>query len=178
MQYLEVIRGSLPRESTLVIDNTQLGYWAEYFYPCHSQGGLVAGRGSATIGFAFAAAIGVKTACPERPVLALIGDGGFLYGAQELATCMRHGIGFPVIVVNDNAYGVIAYLQRGAYQNVYESDLTNPDFVALAGAYGAEGIRVDSPSALDAALEKTFASKGLWVIELVVPSVEPPFPRY
>ncbi len=178
MQYLEVIRGSLPRESTLVIDNTQLGYWAEYFYPSYSQGGLVAARGSATIGFAFAAAMGVKTACPEKPVMALIGDGGFLYGAQELATCMRHKIGFPVIVVNDNAYGVIAYLQRGAYQEVYESDLTNPDFVALARAYGAEGTRVDSPSALDAALKKAFASEGLWVIELVTPSVEPPFPRY
>ncbi|UCB47575.1 MAG: thiamine pyrophosphate-binding protein, partial [Deltaproteobacteria bacterium] len=163
MQYLEVIRGSLPRESTLVIDNTQLGYWAEYFYPSYSQGGLVAGRGSATIGFAFAATIGVKTACPERPVLALIGDGGFLYGAQELATCMRHKIGFPVIVVNDNAYGVIGYLQRGAYRAVYESDLTNPDFVALARAYGAEGTKVDSPSALDAALKKAFAIGGLWV---------------
>ncbi len=178
MQYLEVIRGSLPRESALVIDNTQLGYWAEYFYPSYFQGGLVAGRGSATIGFAFAATIGVKTACPEKPVLALIGDGGFLYGAQELATCMRHKIGFPVIVVNDNAYGVIAYLQRGAYQKVYESDLTNPDFVALARAYGAEGIRVDSPSALDAALKRAFDSGGLCVIELVAPSVDPPFPLY
>jgi acetolactate synthase-1/2/3 large subunit len=178
MQYLEVIRRSLPRESTLVIDNTQLGYWAEYFYPSYSQGGLVAARGSATIGFAFAAAMGVKTACPEKPVMALIGDGGFLYGAQELATCMRHKIGFPVIVVNDNTYGVIAYLQRGAYQKVYESDLTNPDFVALARAYGAEGTRVDSPSALEAALEKAFASEGLWVIELVTPSVDPPFPLY
>lgn len=178
MQYLEVIRGALPGESTLVIDNTQLGYWAEYFYPSYCQGGLVAAKGSATIGFAFAAAMGVKTACPERSVLALIGDGGFLYGAQELATCMRHKIGFPVIVVNDNAYGVIAYLQRGAYENVYESDLTNPDFVALARAYGAKGTRVESPSALNAALKRAFDSKGLWVIEMVTSYVEPPFPRY
>lgn len=178
MQYLEVIRRSLPRDSTLVIDNTQLGYWAEYFYPPYSQGGLVGARGSATIGFAFAAGVGAKTACPEKPLLVLIGDGGFLYGAQELATCVRHKIGFPVIVVNDHAYGVIAYLQRGAYQEVYESDLTNPDFVALARAYGAEGIRVDSPSALEAALKRAFGSGGLCVIELVTPSVDPPFPRY
>jgi acetolactate synthase-1/2/3 large subunit len=178
MQYLDVIRRSLPRESTLVIDNTQLGYWAEYFYPTFSRGGLVAAKGSATIGFAFAATIGVKSACPEKPVLALIGDGGFLYGAQELATCMRHKIRFPVIVVNDNAYGVIDYLQRGAYQKVYESDLTNPDFVALARAYGAEGTKVDSPASLEAALKKALAAEGLWVIELGAPSVEPPFPRY
>ncbi len=91
---------------------------------------------------------------------------------------MRHKIGFPVIVVNDHAYGVIAYLQRGAYQKVYESDLTNPDFVALARAYGAEGIRVDSPSALEAALKRAFDFGGLCVIELVAPSVDPPFPEY
>ena len=138
----------------------------------------VGSPGSRRPQFAFAATIGVKAACPERPVLALIGDGGFLYGAQELATCMRHKIGFPVIVVNDNAYGVIAYLQRGAYQEVYESDLTNPDFVALARAYGAEGIRVDSPSAMEAALKEALASEDLWVIEVVIPSVAPPFPQY
>jgi acetolactate synthase-1/2/3 large subunit len=91
---------------------------------------------------------------------------------------MRHKIGFPVIVVNDNAYGVISYLQRGAYQKVYESDLTNPDFVALGRAYGAEGIRVDSPSTLEAALKGALASQDLWVIELVIPSVGPPFPQY
>ena len=178
MQYLDVIRRSLPRESVLVIDNTQLGYWAEYFYPSYCSRGLMAPRGSGTIGFAFAAAVGAKTVSPEKPVLALIGDGGFLYGAQELATCMRHKIGFPVIVVNDKAYGVIGFLQRFAYQNVYESDLTNPDFVALAKAYGAQATRVSSPTALGESLKNAIRSKGMWVIELVMPSVEPPFPRY
>ncbi|UCF55804.1 MAG: thiamine pyrophosphate-binding protein [Deltaproteobacteria bacterium] len=178
MQYLDVIRGSLSRESALVIDNTQLGYWAEYFYPSYCPRGLIAPRGSGTIGFAFAAAIGVKTACPEKSVLALIGDGGFLYSAQELATCMRHKIGFPVIVINDNAYGVIGFLQRSAYQKAFESDLTNPDFVSLARAYGAQATRVDSPADLGASLEKALASKDLWVIELVAPSLQPPFPRY
>jgi len=138
----------------------------------------MAPRGSGTIGFAFAAAVGAKTVSPEKPVLALIGDGGFLYGAQELATCMRHKIGFPVIVVNDKAYGVIGFLQRFAYQNVYESDLTNPDFVALAKAYGAQATRVSSPTALGESLKNAIRSKGMWVIELVMPSVEPPFPRY
>jgi len=178
MRYLDVIRGSLPRESVLVIDNTQLGYWAEYFYPSYCPRGLIAPRGSGTIGFAFAAAVGAKTASPEKPVLAVIGDGGFLYSAQELATCMRHKIGFPVIVVNDRAYGVIGFLQQLAYQKVYESDLTNPDFVALAKAYGAKATRVSSPEALGKSLKNAIGSKGMWVIELVMPSVEPPFPRY
>lgn len=178
VQYLDVIRHSLPRESTLVVDNTQLGYWAEFFYPTYCSGGLMAAKGSATIGFAFAAAIGVKTACPEKPVLALIGDGGFLYSAQELATCLRHGIGFPVIVANDNAYGVIAHLQRTAYQKAYESQLLNPDFVALARAYGAEATQVDSPEGLGGAIEKALVSEEMWVIELISSSTEFPFGKY
>ena len=87
-----------------------LGYWAEYFYQSFRPGGLVTAKGSSIIGFSFPAAIGLKIACPERPVVAVSGDGGFLYGAQEMATCRRHGIGFPVVVVNDGAYGMIDLL--------------------------------------------------------------------
>jgi thiamine pyrophosphate-dependent acetolactate synthase large subunit-like protein len=178
LEYLDVIRKLLPRESTLVIDNTQLGYWAEYFYPSYCPGGLIAARGSSTIGFAFAGAIGVKIAYPEKPILALIGDGGFLYSAQELATCVRHKIRFPIIVVNDNAYGVIAYLQHTAYKVEYESRLTNPDFVALANSYGVRGSRVDSPARLAKELEKALASEDLWIIELAATFPEPAFGRY
>ena len=178
MHYLDVIRGVLPRESTLVIDNTQLGYWAEYFYPSYCPGGLIGAKGSSTIGFAFAAAIGVKIACADRPVMALIGDGGFLYSTQELATCLRHGIGFPVVVVNDNAYGVIAYLQRVIYKQEYESRLVNPDFVALARAYGIEAASVDSPDGLHKVLRGAFDSEGMWLIELARDFPEPPFSRY
>jgi acetolactate synthase-1/2/3 large subunit len=178
MAYLDVIREALPRDGILVPDNTQLGYWAEYFYPCYCPGGFVGAKGSSTIGFAFAAAIGMKLACPDRPLVALIGDGGFLYSEQELATCIRHKIGFPVIVVNDNAYGIIAYLQRAAYQKEYESRLTNPDFVVLAKAYGARSLRVDTPKDLKEILEPALASGDLWVIELHDTFPEPPFGRY
>ena len=73
------------------------------------------------LGFSFPGAIGAKVAQPNKPVVGIIGDGGFLYTAQELATCVRHKIGFPMIVVNDNAYGVIGYLQRTAFQEEYEA---------------------------------------------------------
>ena len=178
MEYLDVIRETLSRDSILVLDNTLLGYWAEYFYPCYCPSGLVGAKGSSTIGFAFAAAIGIKLACPDKPLVALIGDGGFLYSEQELATCIRYKIGFPVIVVNDNAYGVIAYLQRAAYQKEYESRLTNPDFVTLAKAYGARSLRVDSPKGLKEVLEPALASDDLWVIELNDTFPEPAFRRY
>ena len=178
LEYLDQIRDCLPRESILCVDNTQLGYWAEYFYPSFFSGGLMGTKGSTTIGFSFAAAIGAKVACPDKPVVALIGDGGFLYNSHELATCMRHGIGFPVIVSNDNAYGIIAFLQRGFYKIEHESRLTNPDFVALARSYGAESTRVDSPAGLAEALRGALASGKMWLIELAATFPEPPFWLY
>ena len=178
VQYVETIRKALPRDSIFVIDNTQLGYWAEYFYPSYCPGGLITAKGSSIIGYAFAAAIGAKMACPEKPVLALIGDGGFLYSTQELATCSRYKVGFPVVVVNDSAYGIIAYLQRNAFEKEYESRLDNPDMVALARAYGARATRVESLTDLEASIKEAFASDELWIIELVGSFPEPPFGRY
>ena len=178
MRYLKTIREILPRDSALVIDNTQLAYWAEYFYPSYQPNGLVGAKGSGLLGFSFPAAIGVKVACPDKPVVGIIGDGGFLYTAQELATCVRHKIGFPLIVVNDNAYGVIGYLQRTAYQEEYESRLTNPDFVAFANAFGVAASRVNSPEDLAAALEKSLSSGEMHLIELQTAIAAPPFGRY
>ncbi len=178
MAYLQELRDALPRESTVVVDNTQLGYWAEYFYPCHVPGGLMFAKGASIIGFAFAAAAGAKLASPEKPVVALIGDGGFLYSTQELATCMRHRIGFPVLVVNSRSFSVIAYLQRTFHKKEYESSLVNPDFVTLAAAYGVEGCRVESPAGLREALGEALSSGEMRVIELVEEFPEPPFGKY
>jgi acetolactate synthase-1/2/3 large subunit len=108
----------------------------------------------------------------------MIGDGGFLYSTQELATCVKHNIGFPVIVFNDHAYGIISYLQRGDYQEEYESRLVNPDFAALGKAYGVRGIRVESPSELETALKEALASNQMWVIELLADLSDPPFGKF
>lgn len=178
IRYLDAIRHVLPRDSMLVIDNTQLGYWAEYFYPSYQPNGLVAAKGSALLGFSFPGAIGAKVACPNKPVVGLIGDGGFLYTSQELATCVRHKIGFPLIVVNDNAYGVIGYLQRTAYQEEYEARLSNPDFMTFAHAFGVAATRVHSPEELGQALDKALDSGEMHLIELQTNIPSPPFGRY
>ncbi|MBI3301337.1 MAG: thiamine pyrophosphate-binding protein, partial [Deltaproteobacteria bacterium] len=178
IRYLDAIRNILPRDSALVIDNTQLGYWAEYFYPSYQPNGVIAAKGSALLGFSFPGAIGAKVARPDKPVVGIIGDGGFLYTSQELATCVRHKISFPLIVVNDNAYGVIGYLQRTAYQEEYEARLTNPDFVAFANAFGVAATRVHSPEGLAQALEKVLDSGAMHLIELQTEIAAPPFGRY
>ena len=175
---LEAIRGALPRDGVLVVDNTQLGYWAEYCYPSYRPGGLVGAKGSGLLGFGFPAAVGVKLACPDTPVVGVMGDGGFLYTAQELATCVRHGVGFPLIVVNDDAFGVIGYLQRSAYGTAHQERLTNPDFVQFAAAFGVSAQRVDSPAELGAALARTLASGEMHLIEYRLAIPEPPFGKY
>ena len=178
LQSLQAIRAVLPRDSALVIDNTQLGYWAEYFYPSYQANGIIGAKGSGLLGFSFPAAIGVRLARPDTPVVGLIGDGGFLYTAQELATCVRHDVGFPLIVVNDDAFGVIDYLQRTAYQEAYQAQLTNPDFLAFASAFGVPATRVQSPAELQSALDRTLASGEMHLIEYQMTIQEPPFGKY
>ena len=178
LQSLQAIRAVLPRDSALVIDNTQLGYWAEYFYPSYQTNGIIGAKGSGLLGFSFPAAIGVKLARPDTPVVGLIGDGGFLYTAQELATCVRHDVGFPLVVVNDDAFGVIDYLQRTAYQEAYQAQLTNPDFLAFAAAFGVPATRVHSPTELRSALDRTLASGEMHLIEYQMTIQEPPFGKY
>lgn len=179
VDFLDALRRVIPRHGTLVADNTILGYWAEYFYPAYRPGGLITAKGSSIIGFSFPAALGLKIACPERPVGALIGDGGFLYCSQELATCRRHGLGFPVVVVNDGAYGMIDLLQRQIYgRGDFETDLVNPDLPGLAAAYGVAAERVKTPRGLEQALERALASREMRVIELQASFSNNPFARY
>jgi len=178
LHYLDGIRRNLPQDGILVVDNTILGYWAEYFYPCHRPGTFIGAKGSSIIGFSLAGAMGAKLACPEKQVVALIGDGGFLYGSQELATCVRHGIAVTIIVVNDHRFGVIRHLQKTYYGEPHECDLLNPDFLGLARSFGLEGTRVTSPRTLMDALEETVGTEETRLIELRDTFPEPPFSRY
>lgn len=174
-EYIRAVRQAIPPESSLVVDNTIVGYFAEQLYMSLKPGGIIAPKGATPIGFAFPAAVGVKIANPKMPVVALTGDGGFLYGTQEMATCAQYGIGFPVIVVNDSSFRMIDYLQLASYGKGYETTLVNPDFVTLAESYGFSAVRVDSPEKLGEALEKALTTGDMWLIELVASFPDPPF---
>lgn len=177
--YIDAIRRAVPQSGALVIDNTILGYWSEYFFPSLAPGNLVTGKGSSIIGFAFPAAIGLKIACPDTPIVALTGDGGFFYGAQELATCRRNGIGFPVVVVNDNCFGMIELLQHQAYRRgAFETKLFNPDLRKFAESFGLRSERVDSPESLEKALCAAIESREMCIIELAQSFRESPFARF
>jgi acetolactate synthase-1/2/3 large subunit len=115
-------------------------------------------RLSGHAGSGFPTALGVKVAHPDRPVVAICGDGGFMFAVQELATAVQYGIDVVTLVFNNQAYGNVRRDQRDSFGGrVIASDLVNPDFVALARSFGVEAERVDSPDAFRPVLERALS---------------------
>ena len=101
------------------------------------------------------------------PVISVTGDGGFMFGVQELATAVQHGIALVTIVFNNNQYGNVQQMQRTLYGNrIIASDLRNPDFPRLAESFGARGLRAETPDALGRALHGSLTASEPTVIEV------------
>ncbi|MBB3053500.1 acetolactate synthase-1/2/3 large subunit [Prauserella isguenensis] len=127
-----------------------------------------AGTQSGAMGYGLPAAIAAKLAFPDRTVVAFAGDGCILMTGQELSTAVRYGLDIVVVVVNNSRYGTIRNHQEAAYPGrVVGTELVNPDFVALAGAFGAHGVRVHTPSEFRSALDACLDSGGTSLIEIV-----------
>jgi len=120
------------------------------------------------------AAIGAKVAHPERQVVAVAGDGGLLFSVNELATAVKYQLPLVFLVLNDQRYGAIKWLQETLFGRWGETELVNPDFPALARAFGAEGERVEDLDSLGPALEKALAHPGPTLLELPL-AVDPPW---
>jgi acetolactate synthase-1/2/3 large subunit len=142
---LRSLRAATPEETIVVPDMTQVGYYARAHWPVYRPRTYLTSSYSGNLGFAFPTALGAKVACPDRPVLALCGDGGFLYNVQELATAVRFGINVVTVVFNDNAYGNVARDLDEAWGGTHGADLHNPDFLKLAEAFGLPGLRAKGP---------------------------------
>lgn len=118
-----------------------------------------------TLGFGFPAALGAKVAQPDRPVVTVVGDGGFLFASNELATAVQHGIPTVTVVFDDGAYGNSIRDQHEKFGGRELGTLLhNPDWVALARAFGAEGVRVDDLAKLPAAIRAAAAAEAPTVI--------------
>jgi acetolactate synthase-1/2/3 large subunit len=114
-----------------------------------------------------ATALGVKIARPDRKVVAVSGDGGFLFNAQELATAVQQRIPIVVVLVNDNAYGNVRRIQSTSFGNrLIASDLHNPDFQKFVDSFGALALKANSPDELRAALRTAFKADVPAVIEV------------
>ena len=170
---IDTLRSALPDDAIVVCDQTGLTYWMEYRFPVLMPRTFLYPTGSATLGYAVPAAIGAKVARPDRPVVAVAGDGGFMYSVNELATAVKYRLPVIFLVVNDERFGAIRWLQERLFGRSGEADLTNPDFMTLARAFGCRGERVD-PTSLGPAIARALAADGPTLLELPA-AVDPPW---
>jgi acetolactate synthase I/II/III large subunit len=167
--YSAAIRAALPDDGILVADLTQVAFFATLGFPVYCPRTFIGPGYQGTLGSAFATALGAQVGNPDKKVVALMGDGGFLYNVQELATMRQRRLNAVAIVFNDNAYGNVRRTQREAFAgHVIAADLVNPDFVALAESFGVRGLRVDTPDALRSVLGDALAAKEPILIEVAV----------
>ena len=140
--YLDVIREVLPRDCFFVEEICQVGFTARFALPMYLPRTYVSCGYQDNLGFGFMTALGVKLANPERVVISVNGDGGFMFGVQELATAVQHQIKLIAIVFNNRSFGNVLRDQKIGFQRTcfIGESLTNPDFVKLAHSFGATGI--------------------------------------
>ena len=136
-EYAGAIRKALPDNGIFVTEVTQVGYFSNQGFPVYSPRSYIGPGYQGTLGYGFNTALGVKVGNPDRPVVAISGDGGFMYGSQELSTAVRYGINLVTVVFNDSAYGNVRRTQDTAFNHrLIASDLHNPDFVKFAESFG------------------------------------------
>ncbi|WP_439573349.1 thiamine pyrophosphate-dependent enzyme [Phreatobacter sp.] len=159
MDHLDAIRAVLPADGLLVEELCQAGFASYFGYPVHQPRTYVSTGFQGTLGYGFQTALGVKAAHPERDVVSITGDGGFLFGVQELATAVQYRLGLVTVVFNNHAYGNVRRDQETRYGNrLIGADLHNPDFPALARSFGLEGTTVTSAAELRPALARALAA--------------------
>jgi acetolactate synthase I/II/III large subunit len=173
--YLKAIRDVLPRDGFLVPELSQAGF-ATYTgaFPVLAPRTYVSEGYQGTLGFGFPTALGVKVANPGKAVVSITGDGGFMFGVQELATAAQYGIGVVTLVFNNRSFGNVLRDQEQQFGGrTVGCRLENPDFVKLAESFGVAARRIDDPDALAPALERALADGRPALIEIeVAPGTE------
>ncbi|WP_316397866.1 thiamine pyrophosphate-dependent enzyme [Bradyrhizobium sp. 33ap4] len=171
MAYLKILREVLPANAIVTDELSQVGFASWYGFPIYEPRTFVTSGYQGTLGSGFPTALGAKVANPDKPVVAITGDGGFMFGVQELATAVQFKIAVVTLVFNNNAYGNVRRDQRERFDGrVVASDLVNPDFVKLAESFGVGAARVTSPDHFRPVLEKALADGGPYVISVEVPT--------
>ncbi|WP_406139743.1 thiamine pyrophosphate-binding protein [Streptomyces sp. NBC_01089] len=163
-QILASVRAALPATSPSFWDMTILAYWAWSAWP----GALHSAQGAGGLGYGFPAALGAAVADPTTPVLAVSGDGGAMYSIAELATARQYDLPVTWLIVDDGGYGILREYMEDAFGEATATELTRPDFVALAESFGVPALRT-TPETLTEDLAKSLAEPGPSVV--VLPAV-------
>ncbi|MBF0507284.1 MAG: acetolactate synthase large subunit, partial [Nitrospirae bacterium] len=162
------VRKALSHADILTLDNGIYKLWFSRLYPTYRPNTFLLDNALATMGAGLPSGIMAKMLNPERNVLAVVGDGGFMMSSHELATALRYNVPLVVLVLNDNAFGFIKWEQQSkGFQN-FALDYANPDFVKYAESYGAVGMKVKEGDDLSAILRNAFELRKTVLIECPV----------
>ena len=172
---LEAMQRGIPEDAFVAWDVTQLGWYARTHHQVNHPKTYIDSGYSFNLGYAFPTALGVKVARPDRPVVCVAGDGGFMFTSSELSTSVKYGINVVTVVFRNDSYGNVASDLDEAFGGAYEADLHNPDFVRFAESFGAVGMRADDPMELERLIPLALERRSPVIID--VPLEEMPIPR-
>jgi acetolactate synthase I/II/III large subunit len=175
-EYLRAIRAELADDGIYVEDLTQVGYVGRVAFPVYHPRTYIHSGYQGTLGFGFATALGAKVGRPDRPVVSISGDGGFMYNVQELSTAARHDIDIVAIVFADGAYGNVRRMQKEDYGNrLIGVDLQNPQFPKMAESFGVAGVKTTTPEGLRRELAAALKRRGTTLIEVAIGEMPDPW---
>uniref|UniRef100_UPI001FC98A92 thiamine pyrophosphate-dependent enzyme n=1 Tax=Pseudomonas aeruginosa TaxID=287 RepID=UPI001FC98A92 len=162
------VRRALPSQGIVALDNGMYKIWFARNYKAHMPNTVLLDNALATMGAGLPSAMAAHLVYPDRPIVAVCGDGGFMMNSQELETAVRLKMNLTVIILRDNGYGMIRWKQSNMGFADFGLDYGNPDFVHYAEAYGAHGHRVDSAEGFLPLLERCLGTPGVHVIDCPV----------
>jgi acetolactate synthase-1/2/3 large subunit len=165
---IKSLRAGAPENTILVAGMTQIGYYSRPFWPVYEPRTYLSSSYSGNLGYAYPVALGAKVARPDRPVVSISGDGGFLFNAQELSTAARHRINVVAVVFNDSSYGNVARDLDESWGGQYGAELQNPDFMKLADAYGVVGMRAKEPTEVGRLVREAIEKERPVLVEVPV----------
>lgn len=162
------IRKLMPDDGIIALDNGVYKIWFARNYPAHQPNTVLLDNALATMGAGLPSAMAAKMLHPQRRVMAICGDGGFMMNSQEIETAVRLGLDLVVVILRDDAYGMIKWKQANMGFEEFGLDYGNPDFVQYANSYGAQGHRLTATEALVPLLEECFNTPGVHLVEVPV----------
>lgn len=177
-QVIELVSRLADEDAVIVTDVGQHQMWTAQFYRFLAARTFITSGGLGTMGYGLPAALGAKLAMPKRQVILFSGDGSIMMNCQEIATCADYGINVKVIVMNNHTLGMVSQWQRMFYGERYSESKLNgkTDYVKLAEAMGAAGIKVTEPEQLAPALKEMLAADGPMLLDILLPTVEDVLP--
>ncbi|MCH7548269.1 MAG: acetolactate synthase large subunit [Candidatus Krumholzibacteriota bacterium] len=168
MRLVTDVRAAMPSDGIIALDNGVYKIWFARNYPAHRPNTVLLDNALATMGAGLPSAMTASVLCPERRVMAICGDGGFMMNSQELETAVRYKLDLVVLILRDDAYGMIKWKQDQMGLPSYGLDYGNPDFVKYAESYGASGYRLEATEDLVGLIDSCYEAKGVHVIEVPV----------